>query len=60
MSAMMKLCLSTSPLLNGYTAAVTLTVMFIDSAISINFELANSPPLSVKNFLDAHIPVSVI
>ena len=33
--------------------AVTLTVKFINSAISINFELANSPPLSVKNFSGA-------
>ena len=50
MSAMIKLCLSTTPLLNGDSDAVTLTVKFINSAISINFELANSPPLSVKNF----------
>ena len=49
LSAMMKLYLSTSQLLNGDSAAVTLTVMFIDSAISINFELTNSPLLSVKN-----------
>ena len=53
MSAMVKLCLSTSPLLNGDSAAVTLTVMFIDSAISTNFETANSLPLSVKNFSGA-------
>ena len=53
MSAMMKFCLSTNPLLNGDSAAVTLTVMFIHSAISIDFELANSQPLSVKHFSDA-------
>ena len=53
MSTMMKLCIPTSPLLNGDLAAVTLTVIFIDSAISINFELASSPLLPVKNFLDA-------
>ena len=53
MSAMMKLCLSTSPLLNSDLAAVTLTVIFIDSAISVNFELANSPLLSVKNISGA-------
>ena len=34
MSGMMKLCLSTSPLLNGDSAVVTLTVMLIDSAMS--------------------------
>ena len=37
----------------GDSAAVTLIVIFIDSAISINFELANSLPLSVKNFSGA-------
>ena len=53
MSAMIKLCLSTRPLLNGDSAAVTLTMIFIDSAISIKLLLANSPPLSVRNFSGA-------
>ena len=34
MSTMMKLCLLTSPVLNVDSAAVTLTVMFIDSRVS--------------------------
>ena len=45
--------LSTSPLLHGDSAAVTLTVIFIDSTMSINLELANSLLLSVKNFSGA-------
>ena len=53
MSAMIKLYLSTSTLLNSDSAAVTLTVMFIDSAISINFEFVNSLSLSVKDFSGA-------
>ena len=53
MSAMIKLCLSTSTLLNSDSAAVTLTVMLIDFAISINFEFVNSLSLSVKDFSGA-------
>ena len=53
MSTMMKLCLSTNLLLNSDSAAVTLTVIFIDPAISINFELPDSPPFTVKNFSGA-------
>ena len=48
-SAIMKLCLSTKPLLNGDAAAVTFTVMFMASHISKNSALANSPlPPSVS------------
>ena len=50
MSVMTKLCLSTSPILNDDSTAVFLTVIFIYSAISVNFELANLLLLSVKNF----------
>ena len=52
-STIMKLCLSTKPLLNGDSAAVAFTVMFIALHISKNSALANSPPLLVKNFLGA-------
>ena len=45
----MKLCLSTRPFLNGDSAAVTFTVIFMASHISKNSALANSAPLSVKN-----------
>ena len=48
-SAIMILCLSTKSLLNGDSAVVTLTVMFMASHISKNSALASSPPLSVKN-----------
>ena len=53
MSASTRLCLSMSPLLHGASAAIVLTVIPKDSAISMNFALANSPPLSVKNFSGA-------
>ena len=49
----MNLCLSTKPLPNCDSAAVTFTVIFMASHISKNSALANSPPLSVKNFLSA-------
>ena len=52
-SVIMKLCLSTKPLLNGDSAPVTLTVIFMASHISKNSALANSPPLSVKHFSGA-------
>ena len=53
MLAMMRLCQSTILLLNGDSAAATFTAIFIDSAISINFEFANSLLLSAKNFSGA-------
>ena len=46
----MKLCLSTKPLLNGDSAAVTFTVIFMALHISKNPTYANSPRLLVKNF----------
>ena len=46
-SAIMKLCLSARPLLNGYSAAVTFTVIFMASHIFKNSALANSPPLQL-------------
>ena len=46
----MKLCLSTRPLLNDDSAAVTFTVIFMASHISKYSAFANSPPLSVQNF----------
>ena len=48
-----RLCLSTSLLLHGASAIVVLTVIPKDSAISMNFALANFPPLLVKNFSGA-------
>ena len=45
----MKLCFSTKQLQNGYSAAVTFTLMFMASHISKNSALANSPQLSLKN-----------
>ena len=53
MLASTRLCLSMSPLLHGASAAVVLTEITKDSALSMNFALANSPPLSVKNFSGA-------
>ena len=53
MPAMMKLCLQFIPLLNDDSAAVTLTVIFKDSVISINFKVTNSLLLSVKYFSGA-------
>lgn len=50
MSAIIMLCLSTKPVLNGASAAVNLNIIFIDSHISIKLEFANSAPLSDKNF----------
>ena len=41
---------SINPLLTVDSAAVVMTLMFIDSHISINLLFANSPPLSVRNF----------
>ena len=49
----MNLCLSTRPLLNGDSAAVTFTVIFMASHISKYSVFANSPPFSVKNFSEA-------
>ena len=47
-SAIITFCFSTKPLLNGGSAAVTFTVIFMAVNISKNSALANSPPLSVK------------
>ena len=49
-SEMIRLCCSINPLLTVDSAAVVMTLMFIDSHISINLLFANSPPLSVRNF----------
>ena len=46
----MRLCLSTNPLLQGDSAAVVLIVIPKLSHNWINSALANSPPLSVRNF----------
>ena len=48
-SAIMKLCFSTKPLLNGDSAAMTFTLMFMASHISKNSALENSPQLPVQN-----------
>ena len=53
MSAMMRLCFATSLLLNDDSADVTLSIVFIDSVISINFELTNFLPLSANNISGA-------
>ena len=45
----MKLCFSTKPLLNGDSAAMTFTLMFMVSHISKNSALENSPQLPVQN-----------
>ena len=47
------LCLFMSPLRYGASAVIVLTVIPKDSAISMNFELANPLLLSVKYFLEA-------
>ena len=39
----MKLCFSTKPLLNGDSAAMTFTLMFMASHISKNSAIENSP-----------------
>ena len=49
----MKLYLSTKPLLNSDSAAVTSTVMFMAVHIFENSALTKSPLVSVKNFLGA-------
>ena len=51
--AIIMLYLSTNQLLNGDSAAVIWTVMFMVLHISTNWLLANSPLLPVKNFSGA-------
>ena len=49
-SESMRLCRSTRPLFHGASALVVLIVMRRLSQSCVNLVLANSPPLSVKNF----------
>ena len=49
--AIVWLFLSTTPLLQGVSAGVVLSVMFRLSQIVMNSELANSPPLSDMYFV---------
>ena len=54
-SEMIRLCCSIYSVLNGDSAAVVMTLMFIDSLISRNLLFENSPPLSVRNFFGDQI-----